>query len=427
MFPIGVGQTISRPGISSVLTARSPRAPSPRRRSSRRRARAPRRRPASRSSAAARAREAPRGPARAAGRPPPSTPPPITITSGSKMLAKLESATPRRRPIVATTSIAISSPPSAASVTARPSISSPSARALPSAESGCASAATRPSRPSAVPGGDRLDAAVVRAVALARRAVDVDDDVAELGAGAGRAAVELAAEDQPAADPGPDRQHDHVGASRAGAEAVLGERRDVGVVVDEDRQPEALADQVADRDVDDRQVDGADRDPALAVDRARDPEPDRRGLRTGVDRASRISASSSSSSSLERAAEGARRWPGWSTRCVGVDHADEHLRPAEVDADRRPHVDGRRQEFRAGHEVFDSYDDRPRRRTRAPASARSAPSTTSTESRARPAATCVRNPTSPGFATGCAAARARAISRRSRRPRRGSDRSGAGC
>ena len=79
------------------------------------------------------------------------TPPPTTIASGWKMLAKLAQATPSRRPIRSKTPIAVSSPASAASVTAIPSTSSPAASSLPSAESGALSAAAWPSRPSAVP------------------------------------------------------------------------------------------------------------------------------------------------------------------------------------------------------------------------------------------------------------------------------------
>src|SRR4051794_11437924 len=79
------------------------------------------------------------------------TPPPTTIACGWKMLAKLAQATPSLLPISSKTSIATLSPPRAASVATRPSISWPSASAFPSAESGELSAAARASRPSAVP------------------------------------------------------------------------------------------------------------------------------------------------------------------------------------------------------------------------------------------------------------------------------------
>src|SRR5436190_4183586 len=79
------------------------------------------------------------------------TPPPITITSGSKMLAKVAMATPRWRPIVARAPIAASSPACADAVTDVPSIAWPPAASRPSAESGSRSAAAAPSRASACP------------------------------------------------------------------------------------------------------------------------------------------------------------------------------------------------------------------------------------------------------------------------------------
>ena len=82
-------------------------------------------------------------------------------------------------------------------------------------------------------GRQRLDAPSVGAVALARGPVHVDHDVTELPGRADAAAIELAPEDQPTADPGPDRQqHDLAGAPR-GARPMLRQRRHVAVVIDE--------------------------------------------------------------------------------------------------------------------------------------------------------------------------------------------------
>src|SRR4051794_14146076 len=92
-----------------------------------------------------------------------------------------------------------------------------------------------PLAPKRVARGKGLDAAVVWAVALAPRPVALDDHVAKLGAGAGRASVHVAVDDEAAADPRADRQQDGVPCPAGGAEAVLGERRGVGVVVDEGR------------------------------------------------------------------------------------------------------------------------------------------------------------------------------------------------
>ena len=51
-------------------------------------------------------------------------------------------------------------------------------------------------------------------------------------------AVELAAEDEAAADAGADREHERVVGAPGGTGPVLGQRGQVGVVVDHDRQAE---------------------------------------------------------------------------------------------------------------------------------------------------------------------------------------------
>ena len=89
--------------------------------------------------------------------------------------------------------------------------------------------------------GEGLDAAAVRAVALTGRSGLVDDHVPQLGAGASRAPEELAVDDDPAADPGADGQHQRVGGAAGRAKAVLGEHRDVGVVVEIGRRPSRSA------------------------------------------------------------------------------------------------------------------------------------------------------------------------------------------
>src|SRR6185437_17029902 len=62
----------------------------------------------------------------------------------------------------------------------------------------------------------RIGLEVPAAAARARPAVELHDDVTELRAASGRAAIWLAAEDQPAADSGSERQHhDVVGALRS--------------------------------------------------------------------------------------------------------------------------------------------------------------------------------------------------------------------
>ena len=234
---------------------------------------------------------------------------------------------PGRRP-----PIAVASPAFAASVTALPSTSLPSASIAPSAESGSRSAASRPSRAERGARGVGLDAAVARAVALAGQAVHLDHDVAELGAGAGRAAVDLAVEDQAAADPGPDRQHHRVVGAAGGAEEMLGEGGDVGVVVDEDRQPGALADELADRQVVDRQVDRGDRDAAVVVDRRRDAETDGGDAGTGLVGLARSRGPGVDQLVLGLAGRALLALE--SDLDSGVENARRHLRSAEVDADR---------------------------------------------------------------------------------------------
>ena len=69
-----------------------------------------------------------------------------------------------------------------------------------------------------------------------------------------RAAVDLAAEQQPAADAGAEREHHRVPRPARGAAAVLGEHRHVRVVVHEHGQAKPLAHQVAERHAVERQV-----------------------------------------------------------------------------------------------------------------------------------------------------------------------------
>ena len=76
------------------------------------------------------------------------------------------------------------------------------------------------------------------AAAAALTALPVDREVAELAGVAGRTAVEPSVEDEPAADPGRDRQVDEVpdATCTPGPEPVLGKRTRRRVVLD-DRRP----------------------------------------------------------------------------------------------------------------------------------------------------------------------------------------------
>ena len=235
------------------------------------------------------------------------TPPPTTITSGSKMLAKLVSADAeaaadqlddpdgdlvarRARP---------RSPPCRRSPRPRP-------RARPRAESGPRSAAALPSRPSAVPEASASTHPWSGAVALARRAVDVDHGVAELGTGAVGAAVDLAVDDQPAADSGADGEHHRVAVPCAAPKRCSASTATLASLSMQTGQPEALGEEVADRHVGDRQVDGGDRDPPLAIDRAGDAEPDGGRLGPRLERLGDLAPARSSSSSSVCPAEHSR-------------------------------------------------------------------------------------------------------------------------
>jgi hypothetical protein len=81
---------------------------------------------------------------------------------------------------------------------------------------------------SAVPVG--LEAAA--APAPAQRALVVEREVADLPGGAGAAPEQRVVDDQPGTDAGGDLHEDHVRMTLAGAVPVLGERPEVGVVVD---------------------------------------------------------------------------------------------------------------------------------------------------------------------------------------------------
>jgi hypothetical protein len=77
-----------------------------------------------------------------------------------------------------------------------------------------------------------------------------------------------------------DRQQQRIGVVRGRPEAPLGQHRRRRIVVDEDRQPEPLGHEVAEREVADRQVDRGHRDAALLVDQRGDSEADRFDLAT---------------------------------------------------------------------------------------------------------------------------------------------------
>jgi hypothetical protein len=132
------------------------------------------------------------------------------------------------------------------------------ASAFPSSESGSSSAAIVPSRP---------------------WPVFVHHHVAELGARAPVSPVEPAVQDEAAADPGPDGEPDYVARALRRPEPRFDERRDVAVVVDEDRQPEPLVHYVAEGKVLDIEVHSDHGNPGCLIDQAGNPESDRVDVR----------------------------------------------------------------------------------------------------------------------------------------------------
>ena len=370
MLPIGVGQTVSRPAISPPPDRRPARArPSSPRRSSRPRARAPR--PATGVSfigGRARARElrAGRPEQQLAGRRS------RRRRSRSRRARRCSpgSRAPRRSavPISATTSTAPSRrPPRARSVT---SVPVDSARRRPgrgpAPSRGALGARPGPRGASAVPdASDSTQPWLGSSPGRAGRSTSIDD-VAELGGGPGRSPIGRAVEDQAAADPRSDRQHDDVrarpGRRRTGARrARRGWRRCRS-------PPGARAARSSGPGSARRR---ASRLTALiATPRSRSivqgiPSPIGSDVGAGLERLAELALERREQLVLAQA--GARRRSTCrATCCVGVHDPDEHLGAAEVDADRLGHqpppvrTPSRKEDLRAGHAaVLPVMDRRP--------------------------------------------------------------------
>ncbi len=266
------------------------------------------------------------------------TPPPMTTTSGLKMFTRFAIPTPSRSPTTRTAAPATGSPSNASSVISGPVSARPSSSATPERRVRLARHAQRRLAHERRARGDRLEAAPVRAVALARRAVDVDDHVPHLGARADPAAVEPPAEHEAAADPRPDREQRDVRGPARGARLRLRPDRAVGVVVDLDRQAEPLAHHLAELQIGERQVDRLDRHAGPAIERAGDSEAD--GLYVPVN------CLASLLDRVDRRVEQRRLVDpeDFSARSVvngeplGVDRSGQELGPAQIDAD---HAAGR--------------------------------------------------------------------------------------
>src|SRR5439155_17050132 len=127
--------------------------------------------------------------------------------------------------------------------------------------------------PDRVAGRDRLPAAAV--AAAAHGAVGIDHHVPELRADTVMPAVDVAVDDDAAADPGTDGDHDLISGPAPGAVDRLRQRRDVRVVVDDRRQAEFFGEPVADGYVTVREVRCAEDHAGVRIDEAGRTDPDR--------------------------------------------------------------------------------------------------------------------------------------------------------
>ena len=87
--------------------------------------------------------------------------------------------------------------------------------------------------------GDRLEASSL--AAQAPRTVEPDDHVPQFAGRAAHTVIDLAVNDDPATHAGADRQVHQEARASSGAEAVLAERRRVGVVLEQRRDAQPLA------------------------------------------------------------------------------------------------------------------------------------------------------------------------------------------
>src|SRR3954447_3277119 len=178
-------------------------------------------------------------------------------------------------------------------------------------------------------GGQRLQATVVRTVARAGRPVLVDDEMAELARRPVSSSQQPPGRDDRAADPGPEREHHRVCRALGRAGLVLGEQRRVRVVVDGDRQPDPLGHEVAHRRVAQVEVVGPHRGPAIAIHQRGNAHPD--GLDGHVGDLHELAYDPLDR--IQRAGPRRRAKGAMADDEVGVHHAREQLRPAEIDPD----------------------------------------------------------------------------------------------
>src|SRR5204862_1830185 len=122
------------------------------------------------------------------------------------------------------------------------------------------------------PRGVRLHAPVV--AALTPPSIGVDADMSELGRRVGGPAIDVAIDDDPAADAGPERETDDVVRAARRSAPPLPVDRAVRVVVERCRQAEAFAHAVAQRHVGPAEIGRQQDDAGLGVERTRRADAD---------------------------------------------------------------------------------------------------------------------------------------------------------
>lgn len=170
-----------------------------------------------------------------------------------------------------------------------------------------------------------LEMPVPVAVPLARLSAGDHDHVPELGP----APVEMVVDDQSAADPGAEGEHDQIRGTSTCSEPPLGERRSIAVVLDAGGQPVERSGAVREVHLVQRKIDSPQCDTGTAIDVERDAVSDRRRpvpeqvLNDSVDRVQDLILGSIRRRDFDRTAD----------RAVALDETGEDFRPAEVDPD----------------------------------------------------------------------------------------------
>ncbi|GAA2930482.1 hypothetical protein GCM10020221_27800 [Streptomyces thioluteus] len=149
-----------------------------------------------------------------------------------------------------------------------------------------------------------------------------------------RAAAQLVADDDAAAQAGAQGDADDVVVALAGAEAVLAPGGGVGVVLDDDGEADALLDLVLERLVPPVDVGGEEDRGPLVVHVAGRADADGLDVVVGADGPHRVGDGVDDSFGRVRGRHLACR----EDRTLFVDHAGRDLRAADVDADGESHV-----------------------------------------------------------------------------------------